>query len=178
VVVEDRIFCRSCYAALRHQVQMALARQGSDINYPMAAMGGLLGGAVGALVWWGFTVTTHIAFGLVAIVIGIAVGQGVLRFSGGKRHRGLQILSTAISGVAFFYATYLVNRSLILDYYEKENPVEAASLVLPWLPDPGLLVDVVQASFGMFDFIFLAIVLFQAWKIPAPFRLPAEAPSA
>jgi len=176
--VENRIFCRSCYETLRHQVQMALNRQGSDINYPMAAAGGVLGGAVGALVWWGFTVTTHISFGLVAVVIGIAVGQGVLRFSGGKRSRGLQVLSTAISGVSFFYATYLVNRSLIFDYYEQENPVEAASLVLPWVPDPSLLVDVVQAGFGMFNFIFLAIVLFQAWKIPAPFRVHPGPPSA
>jgi len=56
--------------------------------------------------------------------------------------------------------------------------VEAASLVLPWLPDLSLFVDVVMANLGMFDFIFLAIVLFQAWKIPAPFRVRLGAPSA
>jgi hypothetical protein len=174
VEVEDRAFCRSCYETLRHQIQMAVARQGADINYSGAVVGGLLGGAAGALVWWGFTVTTHIAFGLVAIVIGLAVGHGVLRFSGGKRARGLQILSTAISGVSFFYATYLVNRSLILRVWSEQGGGPAS---LPWLPDAALFAEVVRANFGIFDFVFLAIVLYQAWKIPAPFRLP-PAPSS
>ena len=71
-----------------------------------------------------------------------------------------------------------MNRSLILDYYAKESPADVASLMIPWLPDPGLLVEVVRAGFGMFDFFFLAIVLYQAWKIPAPFRVHLEAPSA
>jgi len=177
VQVEDRVFCRSCYETLRHRVQMAVARQGADINYPAAAVGGILGGAVGALIWWGFTVTTHVAFGLVAIVIGIAVGQGVLRFSGGKRSRGLQGLSILLSGVSFFYATYLVNRSLILESWSKQGGGSSATTI-PWVPDPDLFVSVVRAGFGVFDLVFLAIVLYEAWKIPAPFRLRMDPPTS
>jgi hypothetical protein len=167
VATPEGSFCRSCFGALKQQLEHALRNQGADINYPSAAVGGVLGGVVGALIWWGFTVVTNIAFGLVAVVIGFAVGKGVLRFSGGKRSRGLQALSVVISSVAFFYATYLVDRTFILKYYEQQG----STLDLPFFPDLTLLVEVVQAGFEFFDLIFLAIVVYQAWKIPAPVKL-------
>ena len=68
---EDAVFCRPCFNNLTAQLQQAVAQQGQDINYPMAAVGGLAGAAVGVLVWWGFTVVTNISFGLVAVVIAL-----------------------------------------------------------------------------------------------------------
>ena len=107
---DGKTFCRTCFERLTHELGRALEQQGQDINYPMALLGGLGGAALGVLAWWGFTVMTSIAFGLVAVVIGIAVGKGVTMLSGGKRHLNLQILSVAIALVGFAYATYLVNR--------------------------------------------------------------------
>jgi len=52
VVAGDRAFCRSCYDTLSHEVRQAVARMSEDINYPMAALGAVLGGAAGALAWW------------------------------------------------------------------------------------------------------------------------------
>ena len=72
-VTDDGTFCRPCFNNLTAQLQQVVAAQGQEINYPMAMVGGLGGGAVGVLVWWGFTVVTSIAFGLIAVVIGIAV---------------------------------------------------------------------------------------------------------
>ena len=162
VVTDGGVFCRTCFAALRGEIERVVAAQGADVNYPAAAVGAVLGGVLGALVWWGFTVTTKISFGLVAIVIGIAVAKGAMLFAGGKRSRGLQWLSVAVAGLAFFYASYLVNRTLIL----REGAVH-----LPLLPGIGLLVRVVSLGFGVFDLVFLAIVLWEAWRIPAPFKL-------
>ena len=113
VVTDGGVFCPTCFAALRGQIDQVIAAQGADINYPAAAIGAVLGGVVGVLVWWGFTVTTKYAFGLVAIVIGIAVAKGAMLFTGGRRSRGLQGLSVAVAGIAFFYASYLVNRTAI-----------------------------------------------------------------
>ena len=162
VVTDGGVFCRTCFTALRGEIERVVAAQGVDVNYPAAAVGAVLGGVVGALVWWGFTVTTKISFGLVAIVIGVAVAKGAMFFAGGKRARGLQGLSVAVAGLAFFYASYLVNRTLIL----REGAVH-----LPLLPGIGLLVRVVSLGFGVFDLVFLAIVLWEAWRIPAPFKL-------
>jgi len=163
VSTEDSVFCRPCFNNLSTQLDRAVAAQSENINYPMAALGGLLGGAIGVAVWWGFTVLTHIAFGLVAVVIGITVGKGITILSGHKRSMGLQILSVIISAVSFFYASYLVSRSLILETYP--------DVILPWIPTPGLFVDVLRGGFDFMDVVFLAIVAYQAWKIPAPFSM-------
>lgn len=161
---EDGVFCRTCFHNLTAQLEQVIAAQGSDINYPMAVVGGLVGGTVGVVAWWGFTVLTEIAFGLVAVVIGFTVGKGVTILSGHKRAQGLQILSVAISVLGFVYASYLVNRTFFL----RAAAQEGAESVLPWLPTPALLFEVVKLGFGVMDLVFLAIVVYQAWKIPAP----------
>lgn len=47
VVASDRVFCRSCYEALAHEVRRAVAGLSEDVNYPMAALGAVLGGVAG-----------------------------------------------------------------------------------------------------------------------------------
>ena len=66
---EGGVFCEICFANLRAAIQRAVAAQGEDINYQAALLGGTLGGAVGAAIWWGFTAATRVGFGLVAVVI-------------------------------------------------------------------------------------------------------------
>jgi hypothetical protein len=167
VATEDGVFCGICFSALKQQVQMAIQAQSQDVPYPMALIGAVLGGALGVLVWWGFTVLTEIAFGLVAVVIGFAVGKGILLLTGYKRALGLQVLSVAVAGLSFFYASYLVNRTFVL----RAMAEQGEEILLPLLPMPDLLVNVIGLSFGLMDLVFLAIVLYQAWKIPAPLQL-------
>jgi len=167
IATDDGTFCRPCFDALRVQLERVVRAQSEDVPVPSALAGALAGGAVGAAVWWGFTVLTGVSFGLVAIVIGFAVGKGVLLGSGGKRSRGLQGISVAVAGVSFFYATYLVNRS----FFHRALGEEGRELLLPLIPDPVLLVEVLRVGFNAFDLIFLAIVLWEAWRAPAPFRM-------
>jgi hypothetical protein len=152
---------------LSRQVGQAIAAQGVDINYPMALVGGLAGAALGAVVWWGFTVVTNIAFGLVAIVIGFGVGKGVHMLSGGKRHLNLQIMSVVISILGFAYASFLVNRTFFLKAFAEEGQAIEISL----FPDPQLAYTVISAGFNFMDLVFLAIVIWEAWKIPAPIEV-------
>lgn len=166
---EDAVFCRPCFNNLTAQLHQAVAVRGQDINYSMAAVGGLAGAAIGVLVWWGFTVVTNISFGLVAVVIGFAVGKGVVMLSGDKRSQGLQITSVIISILGFVYASYLVNRTFIMSALAEQGE----TLVLPWIPAPDVLFNVLQLGFGFMDVVFLAIVVYEAWKIPAPFRIGA-----
>jgi hypothetical protein len=165
------VFCRPCFEMLARHLEQALAEGSSDISYGGALAGALTGAAVGVLVWWGFTVLTQIALGLVAVVIGVAVGKGVVVLSGGKRHLNLQIMATLVSVGAFFYATYLVNRTFIL----RAMAEKGQELALPFLPNPLLFFEVVKLGFGLMDLVFLAIVVYEAWKIPAPFRLAVRA---
>lgn len=164
--VEGGFFCESCYDALRSVIARSIAGQSQGVNYPMAALGGALGGLGGALVWWGFTVATNIAFGLVAVVIGYAVGWGILRFGGHKRSVGLQILSVGIALVSFVFATCLVNVSFLI------RTMLFAGLGSVSLDElPAVFIDLMIDGFSPMDLIFLAIVLYEAWRIPAPLRL-------
>jgi hypothetical protein len=163
----DGIFCRNCYDALAAQLNRALEKQGEGIDYTKATIGGILGGALGILVWWGITVITDWSIGIVAIAIGFAVGKGILILTGGRRSSKLQILSVGISVVSFLYASYLVTRSFLLEAFAGRGELVA----LPVLPDPILCFRVLQAGFQPFDLVFLAIVIYEAWKIPAPVRL-------
>jgi hypothetical protein len=172
-VTDDGSFCRACFERLTAQLQQVLEAQGQDVNYGVAVAGGLAGAALGVLAWWGFTVLTHIAFGLVAVVIGVAVGKGVVMASGNKRHRNLQVLSALISVAGFAYATYLVNRTFIQKAYSEKGE----AVVLPLLPGPDLVFQVASLGFGVMDLVFLAIVVWEAWKIPAPLELPLGRPA-
>ena len=164
---EEGVFCRPCFNNLTVQLRQAIEAQGTEINYSMAVVGGLLGAGIGIGAWWGFTVVTNIVFGLVAVVIGFTVGKGVIILSGDKRSQGLQILSVAIAALSFFYATFLVNRTFILrDYAERGEEVD-----IPLLPSPELFFEVVRLGFRIMDLVFLAIVVYQAWKIPAPLKI-------
>jgi hypothetical protein len=166
----DRSFCRTCFDGLEDQLRAHISEAQRDVPYTKAVAGGVLGGIVGVLLWWGFTVMTRISLGLVAIAIGFLVGQGVVRFSGGKRSRNLQVLSVVIALASFVVASYLVNMSFINEALAKQG--DARRVGFP----PGSLdafVRVVGMNFGLMDVVFLAITLFEAWKIPRPIALPA-----
>jgi|KBSSwiStaDraftv2_1062776.scaffolds.fasta_scaffold377027_2 hypothetical protein len=168
VAAGDRVFCTSCHAMLRLEIEGAVQAMSEDINYANAALGAVLGGAVGVLAWWGFTVATGWSVGLIAVGLGWAVGAGTVRLSGGKRSQGLQILSAAVACASWVVASYLVNMTFINRAMAKEGgagrvPVPPTSLEMAG--------TVLGAGFGLMDVVFLAIMVWEAWKWPRPIRL-------
>lgn len=169
VRTERGIFCVDCFARLRGQVQQVIRAQSEDIDFPRAVVGAVLGGIGGAALWWGVTVLTNVAFGLIAIVIGVGVGKGIVMLTGGKRAQSLQILAVVVAVASYALGTYLTNRTFILAYLHEQGKL----LDLPLVPtSAGYFFDVVSAGFRAFDLVFLAIAVHQAWRIPAPIRLP------
>lgn len=171
VDADDRAFCRSCHETLRHQIELSVGAMSADINYPMAFVGAVLGGAAGAALWWGFTVLTKISFGLIAVAIGYAVGWGTVHFAGDKRSRGLQILSATVALAGYFVATYLVNATFINKALAERGDAQRLEL---FTMDPALFARVAALGFGLMDLVFLAIVIWQAWQMPAPLKLPGR----
>ena len=169
VKTDDGVFCVDCFERLKQQVQRAIAVQSQDIDLPRALVGAVGGGMLGAALWWGITVATNVRLGLIAVVIGIAVGKGIVTLTGGKRARALQVLSVVVSVLAYAAGTYLTNRTFILRYLATHGK----AMDLPLVPeDPALFFRVATAAASPFDLLFLAFLVHQAWKIPAPLRLP------
>ncbi len=164
---DNAVFCPRCYDDIKNVLHDSLAEQSQNINYPGAVAGGLLGGLMAALIWWGFVTVTNIQFGLVAVIIGWAAGKGVLILSGHKRAQSLQLIAVGLTLISYGMATYWVSRTFIHQYFAENDLVGS----LPLFPPPALFMDVVSTGFQLFDVIFLAIALWQAWKMPAPFVL-------
>ncbi len=156
------VFCRACFSRLAAQLNALVRRRAENINYPAALLGALAGAALGIAVWWGFSVLTHIQFGLVAVVIGMAVAKGMLAATGGRRSRALTLMGLAVSAGAYFYAYYLVARSFLIETY----PQFAGALAV-W-PHPAVFMEVMVDSLNGFAPIFLAVVLWQTWYATKP----------
>jgi hypothetical protein len=169
VTAGDRVFCRTCYDILKLELRRGVAGMSEDVNYPRAIVGAVLGGTVGVLAWWGFTVLTQIGFGLVAVVIGFLVGHGAARFAGGKRSAGLQAISVTVGVLSFLVAVYLVNMTFI-----NAALVERGESWRVTFPPASLdmFYKVVALNFGIMKLVFLGIVAYEAWIIPRPIKLP------
>ena len=174
VVAGDRAFCRSCYESLVAELRRGITAITTDVNYPLATIGAVLGGVAGIAIWWGVTVFTHVAFGLVAVAIGWLAGQGAVRFAGHKRSVGLQVIAVVVSLASFAVASYLVNMTFINKVLADRGVADRVPF-----PPPSLVVfyKVVTAGFGVMDLVFLAIVVWEAWSIPRPPKMPASAPA-
>jgi len=170
VEASGKVFCRSCYETLKAELRQAVERMSTGVNYPMATVGAILGGVIGILLWWAFTVITKISFGLVAVAIGFLVGHGAVRLAGGKRTAGLQALSIVVAVASFVVATYLVNMTFINQHLAQRG--ETWRLAFP-PSNLTLFYRVLSATFGVMDVVFLAIVVWEAWRIPRPITLPA-----
>ena len=170
VAAGDRVFCRTCYDILKLQLRTGVAAMSQDINYPIAAIGAILGGVVGALAWWGLTVLTQIGFGLVAVVIGLLVGHGTLLFAGGKRSFGLQMLAVTVGALSFLVAVYLVNMTFINQALAQQGATGRIAFPPASL---NMLYQVIAANFGIMKLAFLGIVVYEGWVIPRPIKLVA-----
>jgi hypothetical protein len=171
VAAGGKLFCRSCYADLRAQLEQVVTQMSSDIPWVNATLGALLGGVAGILVWWGFTVVTKMSFGLIAVGIGFAVGWGTVRFAGGKRSSGLQALSVTVAALSYAVATYLVNMTFMNRALVEQGKAYRVAFPPQSLEIAGM---VLASGFGVMDVVFLAIVIYEAWKLPRPIVLPSR----
>jgi hypothetical protein len=118
------------------------------------------------LAWWGFTVVTSIVRP-VAVMIGfLGQARSLRRW---KRSGRAPALSISVALASYAVATYLVNMTFINRALAERG--EAFRIGFP-PQDAGLFFRVLSADFGVMDLVFLAIVVFEAWRIPKPLALP------
>ena len=76
------------------------------LSVPLALLGGLATGVVGAAIWGYLVDLTHINFAYLAFVLGIIVGLGVALGARGHHDIGLSLFAGALSLLVFFLAMY------------------------------------------------------------------------
>jgi hypothetical protein len=144
----------------------AIHPQGGTPPIQGALIGGALAALVGGLVWGGLVILTGFEFGIVAWLLGGAVGYAVLMFSKGETGFPQQI-----AAVVFSIGGILLGKYLTFYYFVKEVVSQelgavtaenislfSAGLIGEFL---GGLGDVV----GLFDLLWIGLAVGSAWKI-------------
>ena len=129
-------------------------------------LGGFLAGLVAAVLatglWYAVVVVSHYQLGIVAIVVGFLIGQGVVL---GASRRGSVVLiaiSVVLTLVALVLSDYLIVAAFVS---EQLAPGETIEVLQP----PSFVATVVIESVKTdpLTLAFWAIALFQAFSIPA-----------
>ncbi len=165
----DRVFCAACHETLAAELRAHVDALTQDIPIVPAAVGAVGGALLGAAVWTLVVVFTHFQVGIVAILIGWLAGTGAVRFAGGKRGRPLQWIAAGATVLAFILSLYAVNAAM----FNHAMATTGDPRRFPVIPrDPAAFLPVAFAGFGIFDVVFLAIAVWQAWSLPRAPRMP------
>ena len=100
----DTFLCAQCLA----KAKTALEEETHNPNIPLAFVVGLGAAVVAGLVWYFFVTLTGWQIGIISILMGWVVGQGVVWGAGHKRGIPLQWVSVLLTLVAIFLSEYLI----------------------------------------------------------------------
>jgi len=167
--VNSRLACRACLG----QVQRELAAErGGASSIP----GGVVGGAVGALVgggaWALIAILTSLAIGYVAVGVGFLAGYGVLVGAGRKKSAQLQGVAVACALLGLLLGKYFIVAHFLIEKF----------------PDAGLsyldsrlfkiFADHVTDFFRPFDLLWMFLALGAAVRVTRPTQAHVRAPRA
>lgn len=153
--------------------------QTEGANMLGALVYGLVAGALGAAIWFAIVVVTNYEVGLLAVLIGAAVGTGVMIGSGRKRNLNLQLLSVTITLAAMAGAEYFIVRHFLVEYLVEQGQASASQV--PMFLPLDMAWDFVTSAIqdDPLTLVFWAIAVWTAFRVPRPEKVATlPAPSA
>ena len=138
--------------------QTVIQEEKHDLNIPMALMVGLGTATIAGVIWYFFVTLTGWQLGIVSILMGWLVGQGVIWGAGRKRGKPLQWISVLLTVVAIFLSEYLIFNH----YFHEVGGV--GNLTIAQFFD--VYVDYLTEGTGFLDILFFGIALWQAYVTP------------
>ncbi len=98
--VNKQVVCPLCRERVMHE-----QRQGVLLGSFVRAAGlGVVAAVLGTIVWYAVRVARHLEIGLIAIAVGLAVGNAVRKGAGGRGGRAFQILAVVLTYLAIVSA--------------------------------------------------------------------------
>ena len=118
--VGDKLICPGC----RDRYAASISSGSKLGRLARATFFGIIGGLIGALIWFAVARITNREFGLIALVVGLLVGGAVRAGSRGHGGRGYQILAVVLTYCAIA-ANYVpdIFEALYHQYQEKHAAV-------------------------------------------------------
>lgn len=149
--------------ALAGSSETQVSRPASVNDVVGGLVAGLVAAAIATGVWYAVVTISQYQLGIVAVVVGFLVGQGVVLGASRRASPALIGISVVLTLLALVVSEYLI----VLHFVNQELAAEGA--VVDLLQPPGLVAEVVVESVKAdpLTLAFWAIALFQAFTIPA-----------
>ena len=161
-----KVVCPRC----RDAVLTADASGNPFARFVKATCLGILGGLVGAAIWWAVRYFLHLQAGLIAILVGLLVGGGVRMGSQNRGGAGYQVLAVLLTYLSIA-ANYLPDL-LVMGFDRGDpTPVVIISAVINALAQPFL-----RGMTGIIGLLIIGFALYQAWVMNKPARLNFNGP--
>jgi hypothetical protein len=159
---DTKLLCPNC----KILIEEAILKETQNYNMILAVLTGLVGGAIGAIVWYLVVSFTGWQVGIVAIAVGWLVGQGVVLGAGRKRGYQLQVISVILTIIAMLASEYFV-----LVYFYHDAGYFGSLPINIFLKIYGSNIFSFE---GILTLVFYGIAIWQAFVIPAPRKLEGD----
>jgi len=150
----------------KSNVSLTRPVEGGKPNIAVGILVGLCVALLSSLIWYAVVVVTNYELGIIAIVVGLLVGLGMLKGAGGRSSRVLQFSAVLITILAMGLSEYLI----VNHFVNKSLDEEGEGRYLPLLISPSGIVELVYAGIKSdpLTLVFWAIAVYETYKILKP----------
>ena len=157
----DKVLCPACHARVTGPLPGS-----SFVRLVKATLLGLGGGLVGAAIWYAVRRFLEMQIGLVAILVGFLVGQGVRKGSGNRGGAAYQTLAVVLTYfcVAMNYMPDIIELWTRKGIFEHTHSIAHGIAVVVVTLGAALAVPVVMGMHSPIGLLIVGIALWEAWK--------------
>jgi hypothetical protein len=189
--LDGKVFCAVC----RQRIELSIEKMRTSGSLGRAFLYGLAAAVVGSIVFYAVSAITGFQFGLIAVVIGYAVGKAVRKGSGSLGGRRYQIVAVLLT----YFSIASTNIPPIVKYLSQQSQKKHAAASSPSIttdpappiraPKPLLALVGIVFLFGLalalpilnitHDFlgvIIIGIGLWEAWKFTRAAKIEFKGP--
>lgn len=130
---------------------------------------------VSSVVWFAAVVITNYQLGIVAVVVGFIMGFCVLKATGGRTSRSLQLTAVAITLLAMVLSQYLIVNHFINRYLDEEGEGGYLPLLLSPAAMAGIVYDSVVAD--PLTLLFWGIAVYEVYRRLEPKKIAQQTTS-
>lgn len=132
--------------------------QGQE-NLPMASIAGLIAALIGAGLWAAVTVLSKHQIGWMAIGVGILTG-----FAVGKAGKGISPVFGWVGAFFAFLGCAIGNLLSVCGFISIQESVPFLEVTKTIFSQPGVVIDVLKATFDPMDLLFYGIAMHQGYS--------------
>lgn len=141
-------------------------------EYLPAALGGILGAALGGFIWGLITTAARTEYGVVAMAVGFLCGGGVLIFSGRKKGLPLQIIACVTSVLGILAGKYYMFFTQFTEgIAQKFGPETAKNMKIISREGFDAFASNFTAMFSGYDVLWVLFAVMIAWGMLKPVRI-------